>query len=67
MIKPTKFINANLTIFHIYHFVMGKLQTDFLPNNQNNARTKLSKKSKYIFGRKKKNGPITSTFVPIKT
>ena len=39
MIKPTKFMNFHLTIFHIYHFVMGKLQTHFLPNNQNKSRT----------------------------
>ena len=29
MIKPTKFINFHLTIFHIYHFAIVKLQTNF--------------------------------------
>ena len=92
IIKPTKFMNLHLTIFHIYHFVIGKLQIHFwamvkrwmvkwwmvkwcngeikfsvvfyqiirkklVPNYQTNP--------KYIFGRKKQNGPITSTFGPI--
>ena len=59
-------MNSHLTIFHTYHFVIGKLQTHFIPNNQNKARTKLSNKSENIFGRKKRNGSITSTFGPIK-
>ena len=67
MIKPTKFISFHLTIFHIYHFVIGNLQTHLKPNNQNKSRTKLSNKSKNIFGRKIQNSPITSTFGPIKT
>ena len=65
MIKPPRFMNFHLTIFHFYHCMMGKLQTHFLPNNQNKARTKLSNKTE-IFIWKKSNGPITSTFVPIK-
>ena len=65
--KPTKFMNFHLTIYHLYHFIMGKLQTHFLPNNQNKAGTKLSNKIENIFGRKKRNVPITSTFGPIKT
>ena len=67
MMKPTKFMNFHLTIFHLYHLIMGKLQTHFLPNNQNKAGTKLSNKIENIFGRKKRNVPITSTFGPIKT
>ena len=63
MIKPTKF---HLTTFHIYYFVIGKVQTYFLTNNQNNACTKLSNKIENIFGRKEQNGPITSTFELIK-
>ena len=50
LIKPTKFMTFHLTIFHIYHSVIGKIQTHFLPNNQNKARTKLSNKTKkYIW------------------
>ena len=60
-------MNFHLTIFHIYHFVIETLQTHFIPNNQNKARTKLFKKKKNILGRKIRNGPITSTFIPIKT
>ena len=55
-------MNFHLTIFHIYHFAIEKLQTHFyqiiriklLPNYQKNL--------KKIFGHKKRNGPITSTF-----
>ena len=43
MIKPTKSMNFHLTIFHINPFVMGKIQTRFLPNNPKKARTKLTK------------------------
>ena len=46
--------------------MIGKIQTHSLPNNQNKARTKLSIKPKNISGHKKRNGPITSTFGPIK-
>ena len=62
MIKRTKFMNVHLTIFHIYHFVIGKLQTHFLPNNQNKAVPNYQTKSKNLFGRKKLNGPLTGTF-----
>ena len=60
-------MNLYLTIFHIYHFVIGKLQTLFLPNIQNKARTKLSNKPKNIYVRKIRIGPITSTFGTLKT
>ena len=50
MVKQTKFKNFHLTIFHIYYFVIKKLQTHFLPNNQNKDRTKLSNKTeKYVW------------------
>ena len=65
MIKPTKFMNFHPPVFHIYHFLMGKLQTRFRPNNQNKACTKLSKKSENILGRKKRNSPMTSIFGPV--
>ena len=66
MIKPTKFMKYKLTIFHIHHCVMVKIQTHFyqiiiiklVPNYQT--------KPKNISGHKKLNGPITSTFGPIK-
>ena len=67
MIKPTKFMNFSLTIFHIYYFVIGKLKSHFLPNNQNKALTKLSNKNEKHIGTYKLNGPITSTFRPTKT
>ena len=67
MVKSTKFMNFHLTIFHVYHFMIGKLQTHFILNNQNKAFTKLSNKIENIFEHKKRNGPITSNFGPIKT
>ena len=41
------------------------LSNHFLPNNLKKACTKLPNKFENIFGCKKQNGPITSTFVPI--
>ena len=41
------------------------LTTHFVPDYQNKSRTKLSKKLKYIFERKNRNGTITGTFGPI--
>ena len=72
-------MNLHLTIFHIYYFVIGKLQIHFLAmvkwcNGEINfsvifyqiIRKKLvpnyQTNPKNIFGRKKRNGPITSTF-----
>ena len=52
MIKPTKFMNFHLLLFHIYPFVIEKLQNHFPPNIQNKARTKLSNKIENTFGRK---------------
>ena len=60
-------MNLHLTIFHIYHFVIGKLQTHFLQNKQNQARTKLSNKTEKKLDIYKRNGRITSNFGPIKT
>ena len=59
-------MNFHLTIFHIYHCEIGKLQTHFLPKNQNKARTKLSNKIEKYIWTEKQNGPITSTFGPIR-
>ena len=58
-------MNFHLTIFHIYPFVIGKIQTSFLPNNTKKSRTKLAKQFKKQNWTLKKNGPITSTFGPI--
>ena len=66
MIKPTKFMNSHLTIFHIYHFVIEKLQTHFYEINRIKLVLNYQTEPKYIFEGKKRNGPITSNFGPIK-
>ena len=70
MIKPTKFISLNLTIFYIYHFVIEKIQILFGANSfcqviREKIVPNYQTKSKDIFGRKKRECPITSTFVPM--
>ena len=63
-------MNLHLTMFHIYPFfdrafIDSFLSNHFSPNNLKKARTKLPNKFENVCGRKKLNGPITSTFVPI--
>ena len=41
------------------------MSNHFLPNNPKKAGSKLPNKFENVFGRKKQNGPITSTFGPI--
>ena len=59
-------MNSHIKVFHISHFVMGKLQTHFPPNNHNKARTKLSNKTENIFGRNKRNGPKVIVIGPFR-
>ena len=70
MIKLTKFMKFHYTVFHIYHFVTGKLQTRFWPLIFNQIIIKIS--YQFIKSNRKiyldiKNGSLTSTFGPIKT
>ena len=66
MIKPTKFMNFKPTIFHIYYFVIKKYRLIFYKMIRIKLVPNYQTKPKNIFGCKKRNGPITSTFGPIK-
>ena len=55
MIKPTKFMNFHLTIFHIYNFVIEKLQTHFYEIIRIKLVLNYQTKPKYIFEGKKRN------------
>ena len=70
MIKPTKLMNLHLTSFSYLPFYDRKiidsfLRNHFLPNNPKKLVQNYQTNPKNIFGRKKRNVPITSTFGPI--